>query len=164
MLCSWKEIQRHVGFFHLNLMWILGGVVGVFLAIDLFTLASVGCAFATDFWGFVVFRAIQGLGGGGLMILSQAIIADIVPANERGKYLGPLGGIFGLSAVAGPLLGGFFVDHMTWEWAFYINIPIGIIAFLVAFFAQRSMPAPIDRRSEERRVGKECRSRWSPYH
>ncbi|WP_104055182.1 MULTISPECIES: MDR family MFS transporter [unclassified Arthrobacter] len=103
-------------------------------AIALFTLASVGCAFATDFWGFVIFRAIQGLGGGGLMILSQAIIADIVPANERGKYLGPLGGIFGLSAVAGPLLGGFFVDHMTWQWAFYINIPIGIIAFLVAFF------------------------------
>ncbi|MET4058983.1 EmrB/QacA subfamily drug resistance transporter [Arthrobacter sp. UYP6] len=103
-------------------------------AIALFTLASVGCAFATDFWGFVIFRAIQGLGGGGLMILSQAIIADIVPANERGKYLGPLGGIFGLSAVAGPLLGGFFVDHLTWEWAFYINIPIGIIAFVVAFF------------------------------
>ncbi|UPO77572.1 MULTISPECIES: MDR family MFS transporter [Arthrobacter] len=103
-------------------------------AIALFTLASVGCALATDFWGFVIFRAIQGLGGGGLMILSQAIIADIVPANERGKYLGPLGGIFGLSAVAGPLLGGFFVDHMTWQWAFYINIPIGIIAFLIAFF------------------------------
>lgn len=103
-------------------------------AIALFTAASVGCAFATDFWGFVIFRAIQGLGGGGLMILSQAIIADIVPANQRGKYLGPLGGIFGLSAVAGPLLGGFFVDHMTWQWAFYINIPIGIIAFLIAFF------------------------------
>ncbi|MCC3282307.1 MDR family MFS transporter [Arthrobacter caoxuetaonis] len=103
-------------------------------AIALFTLASVGCAFATDFWGFVIFRALQGLGGGGLMILSQAIIADIVPANERGKYMGPLGGIFGLSAVAGPLLGGFFVDHMTWQWAFYINIPIGIAAFLIAFF------------------------------
>jgi EmrB/QacA subfamily drug resistance transporter len=103
-------------------------------AIALFTAASVGCAFATDFWGFVIFRAIQGLGGGGLMILSQAIIADIVPANQRGKYLGPLGGIFGLSAVAGPLLGGFFVDHMTWQWAFYINIPIGIIAFVIAFF------------------------------
>ena len=93
------------------------------VAIALFTLASVGCAFATDFWGFVIFRAIQGLGGGGLMILSQAIIADIVPAKERGKYMGPLGAIFGLSAVAGPLLGGFFVDHLTWEWAFYINIP-----------------------------------------
>ncbi len=105
------------------------------LAIAIFTLASIGCAFAGDFWTFVVFRAAQGLGGGGLMILSQAIIADIVPASERGKYLGPLGAIFGLSAVAGPLLGGFFVDHMTWQWAFYINIPIGIAAFLVAFFA-----------------------------
>ncbi|WP_018774700.1 MDR family MFS transporter [Arthrobacter sp. 131MFCol6.1] len=104
------------------------------IAIGLFTLASVGCALATDFWGFVVFRAIQGLGGGGLMILSQAIIADIVPAKERGKYMGPLGAIFGLSAVAGPLLGGFFVDHLTWEWAFYINIPIGIAAFTIAWF------------------------------
>ncbi|GGI85424.1 MDR family MFS transporter [Pseudarthrobacter scleromae] len=103
-------------------------------AIALFTLASVGCALATDFWGFVIFRAIQGLGGGGLMILSQAIIADIVPAKDRGKYMGPLGAVFGLSAVAGPLLGGFFVDHLTWEWAFYINIPIGIAAFAVAWF------------------------------
>jgi len=105
------------------------------IAIAIFTLASVGCAFATDFWMFVVFRAIQGLGGGGLMILSQAIIADIVPASERGKYLGPLGGIFGLSAVAGPLLGGFFVDHLTWQWAFYINIPVGIAAFVIALMA-----------------------------
>jgi EmrB/QacA subfamily drug resistance transporter len=104
------------------------------VAIALFTLASVGCAFATDFWGFVTFRAIQGLGGGGLMILSQAIIADIVPAKDRGKYMGPLGAIFGLSAVAGPLLGGFFVDHLTWEWAFYINIPVGIAAFMIAWF------------------------------
>ena len=103
-------------------------------AITLFTLASVGCALATDFWGFVIFRAIQGLGGGGLMILSQAIIADIVPAKDRGKYMGPLGAVFGLSAVAGPLLGGFFVDHLTWEWAFYINIPIGIAAFAIAWF------------------------------
>ena len=105
------------------------------VAIALFTLASVGCAFATDFWGFVIFRALQGLGGGGLMILSQAIIADIVPAKDRGKYMGPLGAIFGLSAVAGPLLGGYFVDHLTWEWAFYINIPIGIAAFAIAWFA-----------------------------
>lgn len=104
-------------------------------AIAIFTLASIACAFAPSFWTFVVFRAIQGLGGGGLMILSQAIIADIVPANERGKYLGPLGGIFGLSAVGGPLLGGFFVDHLTWRWAFYINIPVGIAAFVIALLA-----------------------------
>jgi EmrB/QacA subfamily drug resistance transporter len=105
------------------------------VAIALFTLASLGCAMSTDFWQFVVFRAMQGLGGGGLMILSQAIIADIVPASQRGKYLGPLGAIFGLSAVGGPLLGGFFVDHMTWHWAFWINIPVGIAAFAVAWFA-----------------------------
>ncbi|WP_223693638.1 MDR family MFS transporter [Leifsonia poae] len=117
----------------------LGDVLGrrwlFIIAIAIFTAASIGCAFATDFWMFVVFRAMQGLGGGGLMILSQAIIADIVPANERGKYLGPLGAIFGLSAVAGPLLGGFFVDHMTWQWAFYINIPVGIAALVIALFA-----------------------------
>ncbi|MFJ8896407.1 MDR family MFS transporter [Leifsonia sp. NPDC102414] len=117
----------------------LGDVIGrrwlFIIAIAVFTAASIGCAFASDFWMFVVFRAMQGLGGGGLMILSQAIIADIVPANERGKYLGPLGAIFGLSAVAGPLLGGFFVDHLTWQWAFYINIPVGIAAFVIALLA-----------------------------
>ena len=105
------------------------------VAIAIFTLASLACAFATGFWSFVVFRAIQGLGGGGLMILSQAIIADIVPASERGKYLGPLGGIFGISAVAGPLLGGFFIDHLSWQWCFYINIPVGIAAFSISYFA-----------------------------
>ncbi|MFD5600962.1 MDR family MFS transporter [Leucobacter sp. NPDC058333] len=117
----------------------LGDVLGrrwlFLIAIALFTLASIGCAFAPNFWGFVVFRAMQGLGGGGLMILSQAIIADIVPANERGKYMGPLGAVFGLSAVAGPLLGGYFVDHLTWQWAFYINIPVGIAAFIIGLIA-----------------------------
>ncbi|OXM75293.1 MULTISPECIES: MDR family MFS transporter [Amycolatopsis] len=118
------------------------------VAIALFTLASVGCAFATDFWVFVVFRALQGFGGGGLMILSQAIIADIVPANERGKYLGPLGAVFGLSAVGGPLLGGFFVDHLSWQWAFYINIPVGVAAFVIALVAltlpSKKATQPID--------------------
>lgn len=118
------------------------------IAIGLFTVASAGAAFAGDFWSFVAFRAMQGLGAGGLMILSQAIIADIVPASERGKYLGPLGGIFGLSAVAGPLLGGYFVDHLTWQWAFYINIPIGIAAFIIALVAlqlpSKKATKPID--------------------
>jgi EmrB/QacA subfamily drug resistance transporter len=118
------------------------------VAIALFTIASIGCAFATDFTQLIAWRAVQGLGGGGLMILSQAIIADIVPASERGKYLGPLGAIFGLSAVGGPLLGGFFVDHLTWQWAFYINIPVGIAAFAIAWFTLRlpnkKATAPID--------------------
>ncbi|GLU48555.1 MDR family MFS transporter [Nocardiopsis ansamitocini] len=115
----------------------LGDVLGrrhLFLgAIAIFTVASIGCAFAPDFWTFVAFRAMQGLGGAGLMVLSQTIIADIVPAKERGKFMGPLGAVFGVSAVAGPLLGGLFVDHLTWHWAFYINIPIGIAAFAVAW-------------------------------
>ncbi|MET0714282.1 MAG: MDR family MFS transporter [Mycetocola sp.] len=118
------------------------------VAIALFTIASVGCAFAGDFSQLVIWRAVQGLGGGGLMILSQAIIADIVPASERGKYLGPLGAVFGLSAVGGPLLGGFFVDHLTWQWAFYINIPVGIAAFTIAWFTlklpNKKATAPID--------------------
>ncbi|MBO1756950.1 MDR family MFS transporter [Allobranchiibius sp. CTAmp26] len=104
-------------------------------AIAIFTLASVGCAFATSFWAFVIFRAIQGLGGGGLMILAQAIIADIVPAKDRGKYIGPIGAVFGLSTIGGPLLGGLFVDHLTWRWAFYINIPIGVATFVIALLA-----------------------------
>ncbi|MGO2660007.1 MDR family MFS transporter [Mycetocola reblochoni] len=118
------------------------------VAIALFTVASLGCAVAGDFTQLIIWRAVQGLGGGGLMILSQAIIADIVPASERGKYLGPLGAVFGLSAVAGPLLGGFFVDHLTWQWAFYINIPVGIAAFAIAYFAltlpNKKASKPID--------------------
>ena len=118
------------------------------VAIALFTIASIGCAFAGDFTQLIIWRAVQGLGGGGLMILSQAIIADIVPASERGKYLGPLGAVFGLSAIGGPLLGGFFVDHLTWQWAFYINIPVGIAAFAIAWFTlklpNKKATQPID--------------------
>lgn len=116
------------------------------IAIGIFTLASVGCAFAGDFWTLVVFRGVQGLGGGGLMILSQAIIADIIPAKERGRYMGFMGAVFGISAVAGPLLGGFFVDSLTWRWAFYINIPIGIATFLIGYFALTLPTKKPDRR------------------
>ncbi|WP_353648718.1 MDR family MFS transporter [Nakamurella sp. A5-74] len=117
----------------------LGDVLGrrrlFLIAIAIFTLGSAGAAFAGSFWTFIAARAIQGLGGGGLMILSQAIIADIVPAKDRGKYMGPLGAVFGISAVAGPLLGGLFVDHLSWEWCFYINLPVGVIAFAIGWFA-----------------------------
>jgi EmrB/QacA subfamily drug resistance transporter len=104
------------------------------VAIGLFTLASAGAGFAHSFGWLVVFRGIQGLGGGGLMILSQAIIADIVPAKERGKYMGPMGALFGIAAVVGPLLGGLFTQHATWRWCFWVNIPIGIAAFATAWF------------------------------
>jgi len=103
------------------------------IAIALFTLASLGAALSTDFWEFVVFRAMQGLGGGGLIILAQAIIADIVPAKDRGKYMGPMGAVFGVCAIGGPLLGGFFTDHLTWQWCFWVNIPVGIAAFVIGW-------------------------------
>ena len=120
------------------------------VAIGLFTVASVGAAMAPDFGWLVVWRGVQGLGGGGLMILAQAIIADIVPARERAKYMGPIGALFGLSAVAGPLVGGFFTDHESfgWEWAFWINVPVGLTAFAIGWFAltlpRKRSSTPID--------------------
>jgi EmrB/QacA subfamily drug resistance transporter len=107
------------------------------VAIGLFTVASIGAALSPDFTWFVVWRGVQGLGGGGMMILSQAIIADVVPARERGKYMGPLGAVFGLSAVAGPLVGGYFTDHASlgWQWCFWINVPVGVAALLIGWFA-----------------------------
>src|SRR5215207_7473980 len=106
-------------------------------AIGLFTVASIGAALAPDFTWLVVWRGVQGLGGGGLMILSQAIIADVVPARERAKYMGPIGALFGLSAVAGPLVGGFFTDTdaLGWQWCFWVNVPVGLAAFLIGWFA-----------------------------
>ncbi len=105
------------------------------IAIGLFTLASVGATVTQNFIELVIFRGIQGIGGGGLMILSMAIIADIVPAKDRAKYMGPMGGIFAISAIAGPLLGGWFTEGPGWRWCFAINIPVGIVTFLITYFA-----------------------------
>ena len=106
------------------------------VAIGLFTVASLGAALAPDFTWLVIWRGVQGLGGGGLMILSQAIIADVVPARERAKYMGPIGALFGLSAVAGPLVGGFFTDSaaLGWQWCFWVNVPVGLVAFTIGWF------------------------------
>ncbi len=103
------------------------------IAVGLFTLASAGAGFAHNFPELVIWRGVQGLGGGGLMILSQAIIADIVPAKDRGKYMGPMGALFGIAAVVGPLLGGWFTEGPGWRWAFWINVPIGLAALAVAW-------------------------------
>ncbi|MGO1785376.1 MAG: MDR family MFS transporter, partial [Brevibacterium aurantiacum] len=114
-------------------MW--GRKVIFLVAIAIFVVGSFGSGMAQTFWELIAWRGFQGLGGGGLMILSQAIIADIIPASERGKYMGPLGGLFAISSVLGPVLGGFFTQHMDWRWCFWINVPIGIIAFVIALFA-----------------------------
>ena len=116
----------------------LVGRKGLFIsAIALFIVGSVIGGLAENMTWLIAGRAVQGLGGGGLMILSQAIIADVVPARERGKYMGIMGGVFALSSVAGPLLGGYFTESIGWRWAFWMNIPLGILAIASAAFFLR---------------------------
>lgn len=101
-------------------------------AIVLFMIGSIVGGLSQGMTELIVGRAIQGLGGGGLMILAQAIIADIVPARERGRYMGVMGGVFALASVVGPLLGGWFTESVSWRWCMWINIPLGALAIVSA--------------------------------
>nr|WP_245859227.1 MDR family MFS transporter [Luteimicrobium subarcticum] len=114
----------------------LGDLVGrkwLFVgAISIFLVGSVIGGLAHSMPTLIAGRAVQGLGGGGLMILALAIIADVVPARERGKYNGIMGAVFAVSSVAGPLLGGYFTEGPGWRWAFWMNVPLGVLAILSA--------------------------------
>ncbi|TML44568.1 MAG: MFS transporter [Actinobacteria bacterium] len=100
-------------------------------AIVIFLVGSALCGLSQNMTELILFRGLQGLGAGGLIVVTIAVIGDIIPPRERGRYQGYFGGVFGVSTVLGPLLGGFFVDNLSWRWIFYVNLPIGLIALAV---------------------------------
>jgi EmrB/QacA subfamily drug resistance transporter len=116
----------------------LGDMYGrkpVFLAaIVIFLAGSMLAGLSQSMSELIGFRAMQGVGAGGLMVSAQAIIADIVPPRQRGRYMGLIGSVFAVASVAGPLLGGFFVDQISWRWVFYVNMPVGALAILIVIF------------------------------
>jgi len=105
------------------------------VAIVIFLIGSALCGLAQSMTELIMFRAIQGLGGGGLMVGAQAALGDVVAPRQRGRYTGLFIAIFGAASIAGPLLGGFITTHLTWRWIFYINIPIGLVALVVLAIA-----------------------------
>ena len=107
-------------------------------AIVIFLVGSALCGLSWNMASLIAFRALQGLGGGGLMVTTTAVIGDIVAPRDRGRYQGYFGAVFGVSTVIGPLVGGFFVDNLSWQWIFYINLPVGGVALAVIAFAFQS--------------------------
>ncbi|WP_406407463.1 MFS transporter [Streptomyces halstedii] len=104
----------------------------------IFITGSFLCGLASNMLLLIIWRGVQGIGAGGLMVTSMALIADVIPLRDRGKYQGAIGAVFGVATVVGPLLGGLFTDHLTWRWAFYVNVPIAIV---VVVAAARTIPS-----------------------
>ncbi len=109
-------------------------------AIVIFVIASVLCGMAQSLWQLIAARALQGVGGGGLMAMAQAAIADVVAPRERGRYQAYMASTWGVASIAGPILGGWMTDQLSWRWIFWINVPIGIAAFLLSSRALKLLP------------------------
>ena len=130
----------------------LGDLVGrknLFLvAIALFLIGSALCGTANTMTQLIIYRFIQGLGGGGLMISSQAITGDLIPPRVRGTYMAPMGAMFGIASILGPIIGGWLTDSVSWRWTFWINLPLGILAFIAIALVLRlpssRLTSPID--------------------
>ncbi|MFI8192747.1 MFS transporter [Streptomyces sp. NPDC085946] len=121
------------------------GRKGVFqFAVLVFVAGSALAGRAQTMDQLIAFRALQGVGAGGLLIGVQTIVADIVPARQRGRFMGLIGAAFGLASVAGPLLGGYFTDHLSWRWCFYVNVPFGLVTLAVVTVALK-LPRPAAR-------------------
>ncbi len=116
-------------------------------AIVVFVLASVACGLAQTMGMLIAARAVQGIGGGGLFSLGQAAIADVVSARERGRYQAYITGIWGFASIAGPLVGGLCVDYLNWRWAFWINLPVGAVAFVLCDRSLRRIAVRREQRS-----------------
>ena len=116
-------------------------------AIVIFLVGSVLCGMAQSMGQLIAFRAVQGLGSGGLMVLAQAVVGDIVAPRERGRYQGYFVAVFGVSSVIGPLVGGFLTDQASWRWVFYVNLPVGIVALVVT-----SVVLPVGTRRPDARL------------